>query len=50
MKRLSWAAAFLAVASFAQAGGVDWMTDYEKGLEKAKDSGKLVQLHFTADW
>lgn len=50
MKRFSWAAAFLAAAAIARADGVDWMTDYAKGLEKAKESGKLVQVHFTADW
>ena len=50
MKRFSWAAAFLAAAAIARADGVEWVTDYAKGLETAKTSGKLIQLHFSADW
>ncbi|KAF0244551.1 MAG: hypothetical protein FD180_2440 [Planctomycetota bacterium] len=50
MKRVSLAAAFLAAAAIARADGVEWETDYAKGIAKAKESGKLVQLHFTADW
>jgi hypothetical protein len=50
MRTLLAAGAFLAAASIARAGGVDWMTDVEKAKAKAKEQGKLVHVHFTADW
>ncbi len=50
MKRLGWAAALLATAAIARADGVNWEKDYAKGIAAAKESGKLVQVHFSADW
>jgi tetratricopeptide (TPR) repeat protein len=50
MKRFSWAAAFLAAAAIARADGVAWESDYAKGVEKAKETGKLLHVHFAADW
>ena len=32
------------------AGKVDWVTDYDAGMEKARAEGKPVMLLFTADW
>lgn len=32
------------------AGKVDWVTDYDAGMEKAKAENKPVMLVFTADW
>ncbi|MCE9584787.1 MAG: DUF255 domain-containing protein [Planctomycetes bacterium] len=33
------------------AGGLDWIeNDYDKALAKAKESGKLVHVHWGADW
>ncbi|MCC6737542.1 MAG: hypothetical protein IT452_00740 [Planctomycetia bacterium] len=49
MRPIAWTAAFLA-AAIARAEGVDWETDYAKGIAKAKETGRLVQVHFTADW
>ena len=50
MKRLGWAAALLATAAIARADGVNWETNYANGVAEAKKSGKLIQVHFTADW
>jgi len=50
MKRALLSVTFLTAAALARAGGVDWITDYGKGVESAKQSGKLIQVHFTADW
>lgn len=50
MRPIAWTAAFLAAAAIARAEGVDWETDYARGIAKAKETGRLVQVHFTADW
>jgi hypothetical protein len=41
-----------ASAALAQshAGKIDWVTDPEVGLAKAKAEGKCAMLFFTADW
>ena len=50
MKPLGLVVALLAAAGVARADGVNWETDYAKGVKAAKESGKLLQVHFSADW
>ena len=48
---LSSAAILLLSTALSIASGVDWMTDYEKALDKAKAENKMVLLDFTgSDW
>lgn len=49
--KLGLSAAFLlAGASSALAQGIDWIQDYQKGIQKAKAEGKAVFLLFYATW
>lgn len=51
-KKLLYSAAILILSStMAFAAGADWMTDFDKALEKAKAEQKMVLLDFTgSDW
>lgn len=41
----------LFAAAVAHADGkVEWMTDHDAALKKAKESGKLLHVHFQAEW
>lgn len=48
--RLAALAGFVLAASFAHADGIAWSTDYDKALAQARESGKIVHLHFWAEW
>lgn len=50
MKTFAMTAALLALAGIARADGVNWETSYANGLAEAKKSGKLLHVHFAADW
>ena len=50
MRHLILAAAVFAAAGNASAGGVEWAKNYDEALASAKQSGKLIHLHFYADW
>jgi tetratricopeptide (TPR) repeat protein len=44
------AAVLLSTCAALAEGKVDWMTDHAAAVEKAKQSGKLLHVHFQADW
>lgn len=50
MRHPMLAAVLLAAAGTVSAGEVQWTKNYDEALASAKQSGKLVHLHFYADW
>ncbi|NUN49775.1 MAG: DUF255 domain-containing protein [Candidatus Brocadiae bacterium] len=52
MRKVLWpAAALLLLARAATADGIDWIdNDYDKAVAKAKETGKLVQMNWHAEW
>ena len=39
----------LACGSLFAQGKIDWVTDYEEGLKKAKEEGKAIMLYFGSE-
>lgn len=48
MKKISTAALFLTLSTGLFAA--DWVTDWNEGIKKAKESGKPIFVLFTAEW
>lgn len=40
----------LSSVNAAEESKIEWIKDYDKGIEAAKESWKPVVLFFTADW